>query len=161
MNTIFSFTLLCGVLALTSLNTAGAGEPVPYPEGYRNWTHVKSMLIEPGHALANPFQGIHHVYANPAAIKGLKNGRYSDGSVLVFDLLNYSASEHTIQEGARKLVGVMVKNATQYGDTGGWGFEGFAGDSQVKRLTTDGGASCFGCHAPQKGSDYVFSTYRD
>ena len=57
---------------------------VPYPEGYRNWTHVKTMLIQPGHALANPFQGIHHVYANKSAEKGLKSGRYPNGAVLVF-----------------------------------------------------------------------------
>lgn len=26
---------------------------VPYPEGYRTWSHVKSMIIQPGHPLAD------------------------------------------------------------------------------------------------------------
>jgi Cytochrome P460 len=74
-------------------------DDVPFPEGYRNWLHAKSMLIQPGHALENPFQGIHHVYANGKAANGLKTGNYKDGSVLVFDLLKYEEKDKTIQEG--------------------------------------------------------------
>jgi len=133
---------------------------VAYPEGYRDWNHVKSMLIEKGHDLANPFEGIHHVYANDQAKEGLRTGRYVDGSTLVFDLLHYQQKEHAIVEKERKLVGVMVKDAKKFSKTGGWGFEGFGGDSREKRLTSDGGVSCFSCHIPQEKSDYVYSTYR-
>jgi Cytochrome P460 len=134
---------------------------VPFPQGYRNWLHAKSMLIQPGHALENPFQGIHHVYANGKAAKGLKTGNYADGAVLVFDLLNYEEKDKTIQEGKRKLVGVMHKDSAKYASTGGWGFEGFAGDSKAERLVKDGGKSCFECHTAQKAKDYVFSELRD
>jgi len=147
--------LLCGV-SVASL----AGDPVAYPQGYRNWLHVKSMLIQPGHALENPFQGLHHVYANKQAEKGLKEGKYEDGAVLVFDLLQYQEKDKAIAEGERKLVGVMVKDAKKYAKTGGWGFEGFAGNSKTERLTNDGGVSCFNCHASEKKTDYVFSQYR-
>lgn len=34
---------------------------VPYPENYRQWQHVKTMVIEPGHALYGAFGGIHHL----------------------------------------------------------------------------------------------------
>ena len=34
--------------------------PVPYPTGYRDWHHVKSMVIEQGHPLYAAFGGIHH-----------------------------------------------------------------------------------------------------
>jgi hypothetical protein len=61
------------------------------------------MLIEPGHQLENPFQGIHHIYANPKGVEGLNTGTYPDGSVLVFDLLNYAEKDLTIREGDRKL----------------------------------------------------------
>lgn len=154
--------LILSLLAMTLLTgpAQAADDPVPYPQGYRDWTHVKTMLIEPGHALANPFQGIHHVYANDKALKGLANGNYADGAVLVFDLLGYRQADQTITESQRKLVGVMHKNRAKFAKTGGWGFEGFAGDSTSKRLTDDGGASCFDCHAPQQKQDYVFSTYR-
>lgn len=118
------------------------------------------MLIEPGHQLENPFQGIHHVYANSNALEGLKTGTYSDGSVLVFDLLEYSETDLTIQEGDRKLLGIMHKNAVKYSSTGGWGFEGFAGESKTERLVNDGGASCFACHSSEKKTDYVFSQIR-
>jgi hypothetical protein len=37
-------------LLLTALAApALAADPVPYPEGYRGWTHVKGMVIDKGH----------------------------------------------------------------------------------------------------------------
>ncbi|ANE54815.1 MULTISPECIES: cytochrome P460 family protein [Methylomonas] len=148
-------------LFLTLFASAQAAEhSVAYPEGYRTWLHAKSMLIQPGHALENPFQGLHHVYANKKAESGLKSGKYEDGSVLVFDLLQYQEKDKTIQEGERKLVGVMQKDSKKYAATGGWGFEGFAGNSKTERLVKDGGASCFACHASEQKTDYVFSQYR-
>jgi len=160
MKLLYKTVFMCIALVSTSLSYA-ENNKVPYPDGYRNWTHIKSMIIEPGHALENPFQGIHHVYANKKALQGLNEGKYSDGAVLVFDLLNYVKKDHTIQESERKLVGVMVKNAKKYSNTGGWGFEGFAANSKTERLTNDGGASCFACHAPLTKEDYVYSRYRD
>ncbi|MDO9371524.1 MAG: cytochrome P460 family protein [Gammaproteobacteria bacterium] len=134
---------------------------VGYPDGYRDWHHVKSMVIQPGHPLENPFGGMHHVYANKKAVQGLKSGKYPDGAVLVFDLLKYNEGGSALQEGERKLVGVMQRDAKRFKDTGGWGFEGFAGDSHDKRLVSDGGKSCFACHAPEEKSSYVFSKLRD
>ena len=156
MKSIISFVLSILMIVVAIVSYAGESE-IAYPQVYRNWFHVKSMLIKPGHALETPFQGIHHVYANAKAANGLKNGAYSDGAVLIFDLLNYSDKDLTIQEGARKLLGVMHKDARKYASTGGWGFEGFAGDSKTERLVKDGGTSCFSCHASEKKMDYVFS----
>jgi len=152
-------TLLVPTL-LVPLSVHAADDGVPYPADYRQWTHVKTMLIQPGHALENPFQGIHHIYANEKALKGLKKGTFSNGSVLVFDLLEYREQDKTVQESNRKLVGVMRKDTDRFSKTGGWGFEGFAGNSNTKRLVTDGGKSCFSCHEAQAGSGYVFSQWR-
>lgn len=151
---------VAGGLALIANIVLAENTAVPYPEGYRSWFHTKSMLIQPGHALADPFQGIHHIYANPKALRGLKNGSYEDGAVLVFDLLKYNEKDLTIQEGERKLTGVMHKDATKYAATGGWGFEGFSGNSTSERLVKDGGKSCFACHASEKAKGYVFSEIR-
>jgi hypothetical protein len=156
-----STLIITGLLFAISHYGHAEKKDVPFPEGYRYWSHAKTMLIQPGHALENPFQGIHHIYANGKAANGYKTGKYADGSVLVFDLLKYEEKDKTIQEGARKLVGVMHKDSTKYAATGGWGFEGFAGNSKTERLVKDGGKSCFDCHAPQKGKDYVFSELRD
>lgn len=154
------FSMIAGLTLVLSNNGFADGIDIPYPEGYRNWFHVKTMLIEPGHQLENPFQGIHHVYANSKAVEGLKTGTYLDGAVLVFDLMNYSEKDLTIQEAGRKLVGIMYKNSKTYSATGGWGFEGFAGDSRTERLVKDGGHSCFACHATEKKTDFVFSRMR-
>ena len=159
MRTAF-IIMVVSLLSICSGFSHAGGTDVPFPEGYRNWYHTKSMLIQPGHALENPFQGIHHIYANAKALGGLKSGKYAKGSVLVFDLLQYAEKDKTIQEGERKLVGVMYKDAAKYAATGGWGFEGFAGDSKTDRLVKDGGKSCFDCHTSEKVKDYVFSAMR-
>lgn len=153
-------------LAAASLLASGptlSADPasVPYPHGYRQWMHVKSMVIQPGHALYGAFGGIHHVYANKKAEQGYRSGRFPDGAVIVFDLLHAESADHTVQEGARKVVGVMHKDAKRYAATGGWGFEGFKGDSTTDRAVAgDAAAACFQCHQPQKDKDFVFSALR-
>lgn len=133
---------------------------VAFPDGYRNWTHVKSMVIQQGHPLYETFGGIHHVYANDKALKAMKKGTaYPDGSVLVFDLLEAKADGSAITEGPRRILGVMQKSSRTYAETGGWGFEGFKGNSR-DRLVTDAKTACFSCHASEKKTDYVFSTWR-
>ena len=135
--------------------------PVPYPEGYRAWTHVKSMVINPGHPLYDAFGGIHHLYANAQAMEGYKSGKFPAGAVIVFDLLEAKSADNAVQEGARKVVGVMHKNPTKWKDTSGWGYEGFKGDSKTERAVGKNAASaCHGCHTQQKEKDFVFSGYR-
>jgi hypothetical protein len=156
------FLAALGVVVAGALVSAGAvqNRQVSYPEGYRSWQHVKSMVILPGHPLENPFGGVHHVYANSRAVEGLRTGRYPDGAVLVFDLLEAKAENHAIEEGARKLIGVMERDSRRFAGTGGWGFEGFAGDSKTERLVKDGGQSCFQCHQGAAATSYVFSALR-
>lgn len=134
---------------------------VDYPAGYRNWTHVKTMVIQPGHALADPFEGIHHVYANDRALLGLQGGDYAPGAVIAFDLLNVSTADNAVVEQDRKFIGVMAFDPAAFAATGGWGFEAFAGDSQTERVVTDGGVACFNCHQSASKTDYVFSSYRN
>jgi hypothetical protein len=149
------------LLALCIAFPVQAAEPVPYPQGYRQWTHVKSMVIEPGHALYAAFGGIHHLYANKAAMAGYRSGRFPDGAVIVFDLLEAKNGGRAIEEGARKVVGVMRKDAKRYAATGGWGFEGFKGNSKNARAVGEHVATtCFACHQSQKDADFVFSKYR-
>ncbi len=133
---------------------------VPYPENYRSWQHLKTMLILPGHSLENPFHGIHHVYGNELAMKGQQTNNYENGATLVFDLLEYQEGGNAIAEGPRKLVGVMLRDTQAFASTGGWGFEGFAGDSKTKRLVSGDGSSCYGCHTAVASSSYVFAKYR-
>lgn len=87
-------------------------DEVKYPDGYRNWTHVKTLILEKGHPLYEAFGGIHHIYANKTALEGYKAGnKFKDGSVIVFDLLETVTGGNAIAEGNRKVVGVMEKNS--------------------------------------------------
>jgi hypothetical protein len=147
--------LLCAAAA------AADAPPVPYPEGYRQWMHVKSMVIQPGHALYESFGGIHHLYANKKAEQGYRSGKFPDGAVIVFDLLEARSADNAVQEGPRKVLGVMHKDARKYAATGGWGYEGFKGDSKSDRAVARNAATaCFQCHQAQKDKDFVFSAFR-
>jgi hypothetical protein len=156
-----SFALFATLAAAWPGNPRAAGTaPVPYPDGYRQWTHVKSMQIHAGHALFGTFGGVHHVYANPRAMKGYASGRFPDGAVIVFDLREAVTSDHATTAGPRKAVGVMRKDAKRHAATGGWGFEAFKGDSTTERVVGDGArTACFECHAAQRERDYVFSRF--
>jgi hypothetical protein len=159
----FRITIVMLVLSLFLSPTFSVGQTkkqVGYPEGYRQWAHVKSMVIEKGHPLYESFGGIHHVYANKAALAAMKDTKpFPDGAVIVFDLLEAKSESNAVTEGQRKFIGVMEKNAKMFNDTAGWGFEAFRGDGK-ERLVKDPKNECFNCHEAQKKSDYVFSTYR-
>lgn len=142
------------------LLAAGGKEQVSYPKDYRSWYHVKSMVLQPGHPLFEGFGGIHHVYANAKARKGLETGKYEDGAVFVFDLFEAPTEGGAVTEGPRKVLAVMEKNSKAFADTGGWGFEGFAGGDPARRVVTNAREQCFTCHESQKDKDYVFSGWR-
>lgn len=157
MKTVLMSLTIAAVLGGT---TCQAGEPLAFPEGYRAWTHIKSMVIKPSHPLADPFAGVHHIYANGKALRGYRSGAFEDGAIIAFDLLQVSDTDIDVTESNRKLLGVMEKNRQRYAATGGWGYEGFAGDSRSERLVSDGGQSCHGCHTSQAKNGFVFSRWR-
>lgn len=133
---------------------------VKYPEGYRNWTHIKTLILEKNHPLYKDFGGIHHIYANQTALKGYKSGgKFKDGSIIIFDLFDAVSADNAISEGGRKVLAVMEKDSKKFKDTGGWGFEGFKGDTK-ERVVKNMYADCFSCHLSQKDNDYIFSKYR-
>ncbi len=133
---------------------------VDYPADFRSWQHVKTGIIQPGHALEESFGGIHHIYANPAAMKGLNGGTYDTGAVLVFDLLEYVESDFTITEAARRRIDVMQYDPDKFGDTGDWGYDSFLRGSKTDRVEQDVVAACYGCHSSVAESNFVFSKYR-
>jgi hypothetical protein len=143
-----------------SLIAYGDNLNINYPSGYRDWKHVKSMLIQPGHPLEDPFAGIHHIYANSTAIAGLASGNYSSGAIFVFDLLNYDESNKTIVETDRKRIDVMEFDPERFGTTDGWGYTTFVGDSTKERLQQDVAINCHACHTGAQKSGYIFSQYR-
>lgn len=136
-----------------------ADEPVPYPEGYRNWKHVKSGYRGPESEGFQLFGGLHHIYANELAMQGYAKGVFPEGSILVFDVFSTKEANGTIDEDSRSLIDVMVKDSVKYANTNGWGFERFKGDSKTDRLLNATlRAMCVNCHLKEK--NFVKSEYR-
>lgn len=155
INTLIIFSCLLGV-------AKAEDDLIEYPDGYRFWAHVESMVIQEGHSLHESFGGIHHLYANDKALKGYQTGDFPEGAVIIFDLLEATTENYAVVESRRKILGVMVKNSKQYSDTAGWGFEGFvAGDPENRVVGNDYKEACFACHTAQKDNDYVFSVWRE
>lgn len=132
---------------------------VPYPTGYRQWTHIKSMVVLPSNPAFATGGGMHHVYANAVAMAGFSTGQFADGSVLVFDLLKASENSGVIAAGERERLDVMVKDSRRYAATGGWGFERFLGNDTTPSLTEEHRKLCVECHDQRAEHDRVFSTF--
>jgi hypothetical protein len=154
---ILKSTTVLLLAATFSVGALSQTRVVEYPVGFRAWQHVKTAIIQPGHPLETAFGGIHHVYANEKAMRGLMGEEYKDGAVLVFDLLEYSTVDLVVAEGARKRVDVMQYNANRFAETGGWGFASFVGEKMVDQ---DVVTACYECHIPAKETNFVYSQYR-
>jgi hypothetical protein len=154
-------------IASLAIPVAAGDDGVRYPEGFRLFDHVKSMIIEAGHPLFEAVGGLHHLYANKRAMDGYAaieaaNGtvRFKDRSVIVFDLLQDVRGGNAIVEGARKAVIVMEKDDKAYADTGGWGFQVFDPANRTPLLDKAAQAQCFACHQAAASTDFVFSRLR-
>ena len=105
--------------------------------------------------------GIHHIYANDKALEGYDSGKFPDGSIIVYDLLETKEVAGNTIEGQTRRVDVMVKESEQYASTGGWEFMSFSGSDQTNgTLPAARQAMCAGCHAHRKDRDSVFSEFR-
>lgn len=158
---VLAFGALVTIAALCHGSTDSSR--VPFPDGYRTWFHVKSATVNEGNKAFAKFGGIHHIYANPTAVKGFAEGTFEDGSVLVFDLLEFHTGEDfATREGARRHIDVMAKDATRFKDTSGWGFEEFTPKAgRAGTLSIEGARACAACHASRKETDGVFSSIRE
>ena len=162
--TLISLSFIIGSGLFVKLAYGKSATEVAYPDGYRRWSHVKSMVIfDKNHKLYEAFGGIHHIYANKKAYKGLNNTkkRFPKGSTFVFDLLAHEEADGTYSEGDRKFIGVMTYDRKKHKSTGGWGFQVFEGDGKEAKLTTmKEQKTCFSCHVEMKKSRYVYSKWR-
>jgi len=133
-----------------------------FPRAFRRWAHVKSVLVGPQSTAFATEGGIHHIYANEKALEGYDTGKFPDGSVIVYDLLETKEIAGNTLEGATRRVDVMMKDTDRYRTTGGWQFMSFSGSKQTDgKLPTDRQAVCSNCHANRKEHDFVFSEFRN
>jgi hypothetical protein len=155
-----------GALALSvgAVSTSSAAsDDVPYPADFRDWFAVNSMIVGKDSPISAQIGGLHIVYVNAKGLPVLKSGGpypYPDGTVFADDVHDFAIKDGTYEEGAKKAVTVMVKDAKKYPTTGGWGFQVFAGGDPAKPLLPDTAhaiPACFVCHTPQAKQDFTFS----
>jgi hypothetical protein len=155
---MMAFAIMMAVISAQS-----APPVVPYPQDFRSWQHVKSIIVGPGHSSFARRGGIHHYYANKEAIEGYRTGTFPNGSVVVdegvFTKDGEGSAKGLVIEAGRRSLDVMVKNDRLYANSSGWGFEHFNGDERTGRLDAEGRGQCHDCHANSE-HDFVFSTIR-
>jgi hypothetical protein len=146
--TLFVAALSAGGLSLC----AQLVHTSPFPKDFLKWSQVKNAVVDP--------QSSAHIYANENAVEGYKTGKFPDGSVIVYDLLETKELAGKTTEGATRRVDVMLKRSELYRNTGGWEFMSFpGGDPTAGELTVERQAACATCHASRKEHDSVFSEF--
>ena len=71
-----TFAILLMTIA-AAIRAAEKPPEVPFPDGYRSWLHVKSVVIGPEHkSYAAEGGKIYHFYANPQAVEGYRAGHF-------------------------------------------------------------------------------------
>ena len=160
-HTILIF-MLSAIVLFSAFSRLEDPEQVPYPTGYRGWTHIKSKVALSNNTANKSSSTYHHIYANDLALQGYKTGKFPKGSVIVADFIAAVDSSSALFEGQRKYIDVMIRNTEQYASTGGWGFEEFDKDSKTARkVNLVNAQACFNCHKSQAANEFVFSKYRE
>jgi hypothetical protein len=157
--TLFAALMLAAVVGRALW--AQQDDAARFPTEFRKWAHVKSALVGPQSAAFATEGGIHHIYANEKALEGYETGKFPDGSVIVYDLLQTKEVAGNTIEGPTRRIDVMVKESERYGAMGGWEFMSFPeGNPASGTLTAERQAACAGCHSKRKDHDSVFSEFR-
>lgn len=132
--------------------------PVAYPEGYRNWAHLKSTVISPTHKNFATTGGFQHFYANPVAMTGLRTRAFLEGAIIVVDWLEMKDNNGAYTEGPRRQIDVMVRDSARFASTGGWGFQRFVKDTKTEAAAPTP-QQCFACHNDLKKDGLVVGSY--
>jgi mono/diheme cytochrome c family protein len=147
------YSVLVAAFALVATAPATDDE-IPFPEGYRNWMHIRSAVVGPTSSGFQRFGGMHSIYANTVAMEGYRTGKFPSGSVIVFDNHETLTFQGAELAGKRRFVDVMAKTG------GSWRFGEFAGDSKALRNVTvaQGQTQCAACHS-KSPTDHVYSQF--
>jgi hypothetical protein len=159
---ILSLVFVAVVASLGALIAQAQKKPaIAYPNDFRKWRHVKTMVIFSNeNKLFDRFGGLHNIYVNDIGWPAYSRGKlFPDGSMLALELFDVRTYQGAIEPRGRKAVFLMKKNAKLYADTGGWGFEVFQGADNTPTLKDM--KECWDCHKVGKSRDYVKSEYME
>jgi hypothetical protein len=159
--TVLTTSIVAFVTTVSMNFSSHTPAEIPYPTGFRGWTHIKTAVTGISKTPQGRTDGFHSIYANKLAMEGYKTGHFPDGSIIVFDKHAADSLPGVYKPGERKFVDVMFKDSKLYAESGGWGFEEFSGNSKTEgRLTPARRENCFkSCHQHQKESDFVFTKW--
>lgn len=157
---VLAATLVGSALLGRQVASADDAAAVAYPENFRSWSHVKSGVIGPQHKNFASLGGIHHVYANTAAMTGYRTRKFPEQSVIVFEWLEWREQDGAFLEGPRRQVDVMVRDSQRFASTGGWGFRRFVKDTR-ELAAAPTPQQCFACHDQLKQDGLVLGKYRE
>ena len=180
---LFGLAALVGTIvyeAVAFQRAAAAAVPnhgITLPSGYRDWAFISVARVGP------PVNDMRAKLGNPVAIRAYRAGKipFPDGTIIARLAYGQATSEenNTAVRGAAVKQGLspaqvdqllsqsfvagppanvqlMVKDSKRFAFTGGWGFAQFtAGKADTGAVLR----TCFGCHAPAKEHDFVFTRY--
>jgi Cytochrome P460 len=176
---LIAFAGALAFIASASGQTDGDAAPiygVTLPSGYRDWPLISIATV------GAPVSDMRAKLGNDVAMKALRSDTlpFPDGTIIARLAWKQTTSEENNRalgpaaekqlgpEAAQKMlsqsfvagpainVQFMVKDSKKYASTGGWGFAQFTDgkpDGEAVHKT------CFGCHAPAKDRDFVFTRY--
>ena len=135
---------------------------IKIPPGYRDW-----RLISVAHEAGN-LDDLRAILGNDIAIDAYREGRqeFPDGAIIARLAWAYTPSDENNQVfGQRQSyvagqpkegVQFMVKDSKKFAATGGWGFAQFNDGKPAEEAVIK---TCFPCHVPAKGHDFVYTHY--
>ena len=144
------------VLAADS-KVAPAPNGIALPEAYKDW-----RLIAP--AYRTDKKHVRAILGNDIAIAAARAGKtnpWPDGAILsklVWKEKTDAAWPTAIVPDAFVHAEFMVKDASKYATTGGWGYARWTGmDQKPYGKDASFAQECVACHTPVKANDYVFT----
>jgi hypothetical protein len=163
---VLAATAATCIIASVLFSGGRADEGVPVigikiPPGYRDW-----RLISVAHE-AGSLNDLRAILGNDAAIQAYREGTlpFPNGVIIARLAWTHEPSEENNKVFGRKQsfvagppvnVQFMVKDATKYAATGGWGFAQFSNGKAADEALLK---TCFPCHEPARGHDFVFTHY--
>jgi len=66
--------LLGNLMPLGAIATISAGDDVPFPTGFRDWSAVNSMIVTKDSPISDQIGGMHLIYVNAKGLPTLRAG---------------------------------------------------------------------------------------
>jgi hypothetical protein len=144
-------------LAVAAAPVAKAPNGIELPAGYQDW-----RVIAPSHRTDN--NTLRVILGNDIALAAARAGHtnpWPDGAILGKLVWKDETDKRwptATVPGKFVHAEFMLKDATKYAKTGGWGYARWLGTEQ-KPYGKDANfvQECLGCHTPVKDQDYVFT----